>query len=208
MSTLPEDDDLMAAEYVLGTLSLEERAGAETRLRRDPDFARAVRDWEGRLSDLNAAYAEVPAPDLMPKIEAQLFPRPSPLRRGLRFFGGGLVAATLALAWLASTPMAPDAVARLAAEGGTTYEAALSGHALTVTRVAGAAADAAHAHELWLIVGEAAPVSLGLLDAETRLTLADAPEGALLAISLEPAGGSPTGLPTGPVVAVAPLQKS
>ena len=96
MSTLPEDDDLMAAEYVLGTLSLEERAGAETRLRRDPDFARAVYDWEGRLSDLNAAYAEVPAPDLMPKIEARLFPRPSPLRRGLRFFGGGLVAATLA----------------------------------------------------------------------------------------------------------------
>lgn len=63
------------------------------------------------------------------------------------------------------------------------------------------------AFELWLIADpEGPPRSLGLLDpaAPTRLPLAPAVAadraGALLAVSLEPRGGSPTGLPTGPVV--------
>jgi anti-sigma-K factor RskA len=62
--------------------------------------------------------------------------------------------------------------------------------------------------ELWLVAGgDAPPRSLGLLNANASSSLelpaawtnADAAP-AVLAISLEPAGGSPTGLPTGPVV--------
>lgn len=61
--------------------------------------------------------------------------------------------------------------------------------------------------ELWLVAG-AAPVSLGLLDPAGELTLPTAavlsPDLAsatpALAVSLEPAGGSPTGAPTGPVL--------
>ncbi len=51
-----------------------------------------------------------------------------------------------------------------------------------------------------------APSLTGLLEAaaQTLLPLETAfaadPEGALLAVSLEPPGGAPTGLPTGPVV--------
>jgi anti-sigma-K factor RskA len=67
----------------------------------------------------------------------------------------------------------------------------------------------ANAYELWVLpAGGAAPRSLGLLPtgtasvdaelaAELRPLLASA-QG--LAVSLEPAGGSPTGAPTGPVV--------
>ena len=60
--------------------------------------------------------------------------------------------------------------------------------------------------ELWLIA-DAPPRSLGLLDPERPSSIpisADFGEGlragAALAISLEPLGGSPTGLPTGPVL--------
>ena len=64
--------------------------------------------------------------------------------------------------------------------------------------------------QLWLLPpGGGEPVSLGLLapnvdnTVEVPVALAGLPRDALpsLAISLEPEGGSPTGLPTGPVVA-------
>lgn len=65
--------------------------------------------------------------------------------------------------------------------------------------------------ELWVVPpGGSAPRSLGVIDASTahRLRIAptglDAPEAAL-AVSMEPPGGSPTGAPTGPVVASGPL---
>jgi anti-sigma-K factor RskA len=69
-------------------------------------------------------------------------------------------------------------------------------------------ADPAHAHELWVIPADGKPRSLGTMPAskQTHMRLADAlaqllQEGATIAISVEPRGGSPTGAPTGPVVA-------
>lgn len=72
--------------------------------------------------------------------------------------------------------------------------------------------DASHDHELWLIPDTGTPVSLGVVSASAprRLTVegnlvpALRPE-AVLAISVEPVGGSPTGQPTGPVVATGKL---
>ena len=61
--------------------------------------------------------------------------------------------------------------------------------------------------ELWLIEGQGAVVSLGLLpDArEGEMIIGTAlrarMSGAVLAVSDEPAGGSPTGAPTGAVLA-------
>lgn len=63
-------------------------------------------------------------------------------------------------------------------------------------------------HELWMLPDDGgAPVSLGLLPESGAATLKlDAPRLAVLAatstlaVSREPAGGSPTGAPTGPVV--------
>lgn len=66
-------------------------------------------------------------------------------------------------------------------------------------------------HELWVIEGQNPPVSMGIIPAEAgRLPVSEANRallsaGALLAVSLEPTGGSPTGQPTGPVVAAGPL---
>ena len=66
--------------------------------------------------------------------------------------------------------------------------------------------------ELWVIEGSNAPQSVGVIPAGSSVHLAVDDElqrkiaaGAALAISLEPAGGSPTGAPTGPVVALGEL---
>ncbi|MDQ3139889.1 MAG: anti-sigma factor, partial [Pseudomonadota bacterium] len=67
---------------------------------------------------------------------------------------------------------------------------------------------AGHQHELWLIPPAGNPRSLGLVgvDGAQRIVipvelLRDLSDDASIALSVEPVGGSPTGLPTGPVIA-------
>jgi anti-sigma-K factor RskA len=210
--TPAENDDALAAEYVLGVQDAAERASVEQRIRSDAAFARRVTEWEHRLGGLNGGFAEARAPNLLPAIEARLFGTAAvPARRAWWpqwLLGAGLAGALalVALVLLPPTQPTPEAplIAKLAAEDQTlTYVArydATKGE-LIVTRTGGEAADAAKVHELWLIAGDAAPVSLGLIQtAELRRPLPALPPGAVLAISLEPAGGSPTGAPTGPVL--------
>ncbi|CAA9511314.1 MAG: hypothetical protein AVDCRST_MAG09-1383 [uncultured Sphingomonas sp.] len=68
-------------------------------------------------------------------------------------------------------------------------------------------------HQLWIIPDGGAPISLGVISTEQsakrRLSPALAAQfraGATVALSREPSGGSPTGQPTGPVVAAGELQ--
>ena len=207
-----EDDDAAAAEYVLGVQDAADRTGVEQRIRSDAAFARRIADWEYRLSGLNGGFAEVPAPDLLGAIEARLFGKVTARRRAWWpqwLLGAGLAGALALVALLILPPPAPPApdaplVATLAAEGQALVYAArydADKGELIVTRTGGQAAEATKVHELWLIAGGAAPVSLGLIQtAELRRALPALPPGAVLAISLEPAGGSPTGAPTGPVL--------
>jgi anti-sigma-K factor RskA len=75
------------------------------------------------------------------------------------------------------------------------------------------AAAVDQAYELWMLPADGPPRSLGLLPvnggvashdiAPALLALLSNAQG--LAISLEPAGGSPTGQPTGPVLFQAPI---
>jgi anti-sigma-K factor RskA len=83
---------------------------------------------------------------------------------------------------------------------------------LRVTVVGAAKEQPGKSYELWMLPEGGNPVSLGVLpqQGEQTLALSDAALAALarssaLAVSLEPAGGSPTGLPTGPVLYTAPL---
>lgn len=67
------DDELdtLAAEYVLGTLSAEERAHAETLLEIDAAFVNMVRQWERRLGELNVMVEAVePPPEVWQRIKA------------------------------------------------------------------------------------------------------------------------------------------
>lgn len=69
-------DELLAAEYAIGLLDRDQRRAAEDRLTRDPEWARVVARWQRQLSQMDAAFAPVPAPDLLPRIEARLFGAP------------------------------------------------------------------------------------------------------------------------------------
>jgi len=65
--------DALAAEYVLGTLSADEREHAEALLTLDPGFAASVRMWERRLGELNVMVEAVePPPKLWDKIKSEL----------------------------------------------------------------------------------------------------------------------------------------
>lgn len=70
-----------------------------------------------------------------------------------------------------------------------------------------------HAHELWVIPPGGKPRSLGTMPRtrQMHMKLAEAlarllEQGSTIAISVEPAGGSPTGAPTGPVIASGALK--
>jgi anti-sigma-K factor RskA len=58
-----QDIDMLAAEYVLGTLPADERAAVALRARHDAPLAAAIAAWERRLAPLNETIApqDVPA---------------------------------------------------------------------------------------------------------------------------------------------------
>jgi anti-sigma-K factor RskA len=57
-----DDQDALAAEYVLGTLSADERDQATALLAIDAGFAAVVRSWERRLGELNVMVEAVEPP--------------------------------------------------------------------------------------------------------------------------------------------------
>ena len=222
----PEElDELLAAEYVLGTLPGDERRAARDRIEVDGAFAARVGDWEARLAPLNTGYDGAPLPDLLPQIEARLFGAPKPAappapRRGWLTFGwrgGALATATAAALVFVVVALWPPGPAQVVLQAVLSAEAvelrfdarwdAAAGR-LEVNRIAGDPAPAGQDYELWLIDDDGVPRSLGLLqDPVTQLTTALTP-GLTLAISLEPQGGSPDPVPSGPVLAAAPLTES
>ena len=229
------DDDVLAAEFALGVLEGAERIKLERRRRHDADFARAVDEWENRLGPMLAAVAPVPAParlwsaidaDLgrILRVQTVLAPRAEArARRGRRVSGlwqwfglgsFGLATASLAALIVMSQPLPPSEpmTASLAGESGPPlYTAVVYPGSASATLVPiSVSADPEHAHELWLIEPDQAPLSLGVLAQQGTLRIEIPPamlaKGGVLAISLEPLGGSPTGQPTGPVVAKGQLQ--
>ena len=68
-----EAQDALAAEYVLGTLSGDEREHAEALLAIDPGFSDSVRVWERRLGELNVMVEAVdPPPSVWEKISKEI----------------------------------------------------------------------------------------------------------------------------------------
>jgi anti-sigma-K factor RskA len=227
-------DDMVAAEYVVGTLPADQRQAASERIEHDAAFAHLVDAWEVRLSSLNTGYTEVAAPSSVKNaIDRRLFALTASaaqktadrtgLFASLTFWRGLAAAALAALAISVSTGTwrladwdTPQAklVASLAADGSDVRYVALydpAHHSLSFTRLSGES-GADRDFELWMIDGQNAPVSMGVIPvgANGTVTVSDAVRenltaGATLAISLEPTGGSPTGQPTGPVVAAGAL---
>jgi anti-sigma-K factor RskA len=134
--------------------------------------------------------------------------------RGLSFSAGALAAACLAgLIYLGTSAPQQALVAPIEGAGQRHFVATIDSARGTVAVVPAAfSADATRVPELWLIPPDGRPRALGLLRADQTVVLALPPElatlaknNAVLAVSLEPPGGSTTGLPTGPVIATGKL---
>ncbi|MBB3949130.1 anti-sigma factor [Aureimonas jatrophae] len=220
------EDEMLAAEHALGALSGAERRDAERRLRSDPAFARAVEQWNERLSPLLDGVGPVaPSGTVWSAVEASL-PRMgtrqaandprlgvSPWWRRAAIGTGGLLAASLAaIAVLVSAPSAPTQTlaARVSNADGVALLAAVLDPATGQATLVPLAmhSEPGHVPELWFVPPGGVPISLGVLDGDEPLRIdlvsrrvgsMNAPGGAL-AVSMEPAGGSPTGAPTGPVI--------
>jgi anti-sigma-K factor RskA len=213
--------NLVAAEYVLGVLGAEERREVERRLPQEPALASEVAFWEERLGGLADAVPPVTPPQqawsrIDAAISAPAAAQPVSLWNSLEFWrafgiGAGAIAtasvATLTYVGILPTP-APPLLATLGGSAGQPhFVAAVSGDHLVVVPAALLTSDP-RALELWLIPSGDRPHSLGLIQAgqPIRLTIPPAlaervTSDATLAVSLEPPGGSPTGQPTGPVIA-------
>ena len=75
--TEPDDRDMLAAEYVLGTLDADERASVAARLPGDADLGRAVAAWEDRFAPLIATIRSIaPPPAVFDALMARLFGAP------------------------------------------------------------------------------------------------------------------------------------
>ncbi len=223
-------DEIIAGEYVLGVLSIEARRAAEERMVREPEFAARVRRWEHDLAGFNEDYEAVAPPrTVFDLVETRLFP--SAERTGLAaarasgglwnslvFWRGLALASLLVVAGMAAMVVefagqprtGAPLVAELSAQNGPISLVARYDRAsgsLQLTPVA-AKAGKPHSLELWMINGKQAPVSLGVLPQNGRGEIVVPAQmrgkfaaGTVLAVSLEPEGGSPTGKPTGPVLA-------
>jgi anti-sigma-K factor RskA len=112
-----------------------------------------------------------------------------------------------------AVPVPPPLIAAFAPKGGGTISVVYRPHeGRLIARASELPNRAGHDLELWVLPPGGAPLPLGVVPPDNDRSLALAPAipaklspGAMLAVSLEPVGGSPTGLPTGPVLATAKI---
>jgi anti-sigma-K factor RskA len=232
---MSDDDDILAAEHVLGLADASGRVARDPDFaaaverwqeRLLPMLA------EGERAPPSAMWTRIvdalPAPA---RAEAQATPAAAGRWRIATFVATAAAAAMAGLLLLrpaATTSVAPPAgppqvaaaptphmmVAALTPERGSgmvavTFDAGAGRMTVMPSRM-----DAGgKAPELWMIPADGKPRSLGVIPDRKAATMTLAPaerhmlaEGVMLAVSLEPAGGSPTGAPTGPVVMKGKMQ--
>jgi anti-sigma-K factor RskA len=227
----PERLDALAAQYVLGTLSRAARERMARLARGNETVAQALRSWENRLLPLAESVPPVPPPErvwdaILLRIQGERGPvsiwANVGLWRGLTL-AGFATALALAVVLLTPRPATPMETLVVVLAGQDTRPALVasadrSGRTLTIKAVAPVQPAADRALQLWALPAQGSPRSLGLIPAPgaapnvVRLALPGPAGQALqdipaLAVSLEPQGGSPTGLPTGPVLYSGPIQR-
>jgi anti-sigma-K factor RskA len=213
--------DALCGEFLLGTLRGAARRRFDRALREEDRVALRLRYWQRLFALRPSAAIEVqPDPSSWRRLRRELGldrARP-PWWQRAGFWRAWAVGATAALLLALSVkllrPVEPPLaeVAQLAGEPGLArVAAALStdGRTLRLRASRPVLAGPQQSYELWLIPAEGgAPISLavlGALDAQFAVPATQVGRlraGAKLAVSVEPAGGSPTGAPTGPVILV------
>jgi anti-sigma-K factor RskA len=213
----------LAAEYVLGTLKGRARRRFEGLMHGDAALRRTVAEWRDRIGAMaEFVPAVAPPAQVWRAIEARLGLRAAAPKwqlwrhNALGFWRTLGVASSMVAALLLVTVMqegrdAP-AVTDIATLTDDKAQTALLVTAdrerklLTVRLVATQPISAEQALQLWAVPKQGKPRSLGVLAGNRQVALPLAPQAigadvAVLAVSLEPKGGSPDpNGPTGPIL--------
>lgn len=225
--TNPQLRTLLAGEYALGVLAPTARRRFQRLLLTDAGLQNEVLFWEQHLAQWAAGLKPVmPDGRVWQRISNKLDTLDNPSGNNIWRWGTALSAAAalvLAVALFTYTPpvapvFTPTHAAVFSTETGQPVwiiEADLQTGEIHLQALAGATPPDKKSYELWMLPAEGKPVSLGLMPIEgaakrtlTTTLLARLTDAKGLAISLEPTGGSPTGLPTGPVVYTTSLVQS
>lgn len=68
-----DDKDMLAAEFVLGSLDRDERDRVRRQRRRDSELEQRIGEWEARLAPLADEIEDLaPGPDLLPLIQQRI----------------------------------------------------------------------------------------------------------------------------------------
>lgn len=215
--------DKLAAEYVLGTLKGGARRRFEGWLHNDAALRGLTAEWRARLTPMGEfAPAVTPPGRVWRALEQRLHLRTGASWRnfwlgaapafwrplGLAAMAAALVLAVTLVQWRNNQP-AVDYVATLSddkSQAALLVTADRRHGALDVRLADGTAPAADRVLQLWAVPKEGAPRSLAILPRSGTVRLA-LPAGALgddvalLAVSVEPLGGSPTpDKPSGPII--------
>lgn len=239
MTALPQDlneQSMLAAEYVLGTLDARAARALEDAFPGNATLRDLIARWENHLAPLSAlARPEAPPTDLWQRIETVIVGKartsrlgnvkPSPFLRLWQGWalGATAVAAALAFVTLVPKPQAPRMMTVLVSDPGQsawTAEVEPQGglRLAAVSSATGQSANSAPAGkilQLWGVPpGGTVPISLGLLPRGAGVLHIPAPAvrpvgGMQILISLEPEppNGVPGSAPTGPVVFIGRLSE-
>lgn len=240
--------NLIAAQYVLGTLSASARLRFQSRLQQEPNLRVLTHAWERRLNPLTHLLVPQPVPaEVWQKIEAHLDglaattaqkpisllsqqPPSLPNQKTSandRFWQpwawmSSAVAAGLAVFIFVrpevippvqppvivqqQEPVSHDVAVLSTEKNSPAWIVRKQGNALILSALNAQAVPSDRDLELWSIQGSNAPRSLGVIhvkDGQATIPQVTADliaHDAILAISLEPKNGSPTGQPTGAVL--------
>ena len=218
--------DVLCGEYLLGTLRGGARRRFERALATEPLVVLRLRHWQGIFAPRYTPMMQMqPSANSWKRLERELdlAPYRTPWLSRAAFWRGWAAAATVALALVIGLqtlrpspplPAAPVEIAQLTGKEITQVSAVLSRDSKTLALRAArpTLAGPAQSYELWLLPAEGGAISLavlGGLDANFALPPGQTERlrsGAKLAVTLEPAGGSPEGKPTGPVILIGVIQ--
>jgi anti-sigma-K factor RskA len=224
-----DENGLRYAEYVLGVLDPAERVAVERELAGSEEAQRAVALWQQHLTPMTETLPRItPSADVWTGIRHALgWDTRGASPQATRFWSNArpwqwisLAASVVAIAFavlLLREPVRESGhlmVSTIRQNGVTDWTATvdLDRRQIILVPAATTAIPNGRRTQLWLIPAGQSPISVGVFTPGATnvlplnaTLLARVAGTAILAVSVEPPGGSPTGQPTGPVIATGPL---
>jgi anti-sigma-K factor RskA len=200
----------LAGKYALGSLTSGAHRRFEKLLLDDRALRAEVAQWDETLIKLTLQLTpQSPPPRVWSAIQARVSPSASRPARFWQWLGGAAAAMSVVIAVVISMQTTPalyqatlNSDANVAALAVTAHTSTLDISQLALNQVA-----SDRSLELWIVPAQGKAISLGVIPPEGKVSIQLTPaqkreigNRTLLAVTLEPLGGSPTGVATGPIL--------